>query len=229
MSILIFTLKKAMKHYVVIAVGLLFSVHAFAQLPYFAGVTEKNKMYGYTSVKCRPGINHLETYTTFQYGLGADFATGIDLYTGPHCAYWGALVRYGRTINKWINIGAQITPSFNLNDSFRFSYLTNALYTNGALTKDSRLFWCSNTWWVVKNGADNTFYNYEYLGYTVPFKKEGHSITPMAGINHSWLFDQKINITAGLYYTFRKWSFYVWGDKFLEKHPRFIVGIEFTL
>ena len=218
-----------MKHYVVIIVGLLLSIHAFAQLPYFAGTVGKDVMYGYSSVKSRPGINHQETYTTFQYGLGGDLATGIDLYTGPQCAYCGALVRYGRQISKWFNIGAEITPSFNLNDSFRFSYLTHALYTNGALTKDGRLFWCSNTWWVVNDGSDNTFYNYEYLGYTVPFKKEGHSITPMAGINHSWLFDQDINITAGFYYTLRNWNIYVWSDKFLEKYPRFIVGIDFTL
>ena len=104
------------------------------------------KLYGYTSMKARPGINHQETYSTFQYGLGDHWATGVDLYTGPECAYWGALVRYGMTISKWYNIGAEITPSFNLNDSFKFSYLTSALYMNGAITKDGCLFWCSNTW-----------------------------------------------------------------------------------
>jgi len=113
-----------------------------AQIPYYAATVGDGKLYGYTSMKARPGINHQETYTTFQYGLGDHWATGLDLYTGPGCAYWGALVRYGMNISKWYNIGAEVTPSFNLNDSFKFSYLTSALYMNGAITRDGRLFWC---------------------------------------------------------------------------------------
>ena len=38
-----------------------------------------------------------------------------------------------------------ITPSFNLNNNFRFSYLTSALYLNGAISRDGNLFWCTNT------------------------------------------------------------------------------------
>ena len=125
-----------MRKVVGVAIGLLLSMKVMAQIPYFAGTVGDGKLYGYTSVKARPGINHQETYTTFQYGLGDHWATGVDLYTGPECAYWGTLVRYGMTISKWYNIGAEVTPSFNLNDSFRFSYLTSALYMNGAITKD---------------------------------------------------------------------------------------------
>ena len=217
-----------MKHIVVLIASLLFSVCALAQLPYFAATVGDGKLYGYSSVKCRPGINSQETYTTFQYGLGDHFATGIDLYTGPDCAYWGYLVRYGYSVSKWFNIGAQITPSFNLNNSFRFSYLTNALYLNGTLTRDGRLFWCSNTWWIVQDGADNTFSNNEYLGYSIPLKN-GHSITPMVGTIHSWRFDQELDVTAGIFYTIKQWSIYVWGNDFLKAHPRFIIGIEFAL
>ena len=148
-----------MKIMAIFAVSLLFSTRAIAQIPYFASTVGDGKIYGYSSVKCRPGINSVETYTTFQYGIGNQFATGIDLYTGPNSAYWGALVRYGQPICKWFNVGAEVTPSFNLNDSFRFSYLTSALYMNGALTSNGRLFWCSNTWWIVRKGADNTFSN----------------------------------------------------------------------
>ena len=131
-------------------------------------------------------------------------------------------------INKWLNIGVEVTPSFNLNDSYKFSYLTSALYLNGALSGNRRLFWCTNTWWCVKKGDDNTFYNYEYLGYTIPMKNE-RSVTPMIGIIHSWLFDQDVDIAAGFYYTFKQWNLYVWGNDFLKDYPRIIVGIYFAL
>ena len=217
-----------MKKLLVLSVGLIFTTKAIAQIPYFAGTVGNGKLYGYSSLKVRPGINNQETYTTFQYGLGDHFATGIDLYTGKGCAYWGALVRYGLTSNKWFSVGAELTPSFNLNDSFRFSYLTSALYLNGQITHDGRLFWCSNTWWIVRDGERNTYSNYEYLGYTIPLKN-GHSITPMAGAIHSWRFDQDIDLAAGFYFTIKRWNLYVWGNDFLERHPRIIIGLDFAL
>ena len=217
-----------MRRLFVIASGLLFTLKATAQLPYFAATVGDGKLYGYSSVKWRPGTNRQETYTTFQYGVGKHFAPGIDLYTGPKCAYWGALIRYGHEINKWINVGAEVIPSFNLNDSFRFSYLSSALYMNGAITRDGRLFWCSNTWWTVKDGAENTISNNEYIGYTFTLKN-GHAITPMAGTIHSWKFDQDVDVTAGFYYTIKNWNIYVWGNDFLKSHPRLIVGIDFAL
>lgn len=201
---------------------------AIAQIPYFAGTVGDGKLYGYSSLKVRPGINKQETYTTFQYGLGDHFATGIDLYTGPDCAYWGGLLRYGLGISKWYQIGAEVTPSFDLNNSFRFAYLTSAIYMNGAITRDGRLFWCSNTWWIVNKDVDNTFFNYEYLGYTVPLK-HGRSVTPMLGAIHSWKFDKDIDLAAGFYYTFGNWNLYLWGNDFLTAHPRFVIGLDFVL
>ena len=134
-----------MKKAALFCVGLLFSLQASAQIPYFASTVGDGKLYGYTSLKVRPGINHQETYTTFQYGLGDHFATGLDLYTGPDCSYWGALIRYGYSISKWFNVGMEIIPSFNLNNSFKFSYMTTGLYLNGAISGNGRLFWCTNT------------------------------------------------------------------------------------
>lgn len=217
-----------MKKAVVFAIGLLCSMKVFAQIPYYAGTVGDGKLYGYSSVKARPGINRQETYTTFQYGLGDHFATGMDLYTGLNCAYWGALVRYGLNISKWYNIGAEATSSFNLNDSFKFSYLTSALYMNGAISGDGRLFWCTNTWWIVNDGADNTFSNYEYVGYSIGLKN-GDSLTPMIGAIHSWKFDQDADIAAGFYYTRKNWTLYIWGNDFLKSHPRMVVGIDFVL
>ncbi len=217
-----------MRSVLVIIISLINSASAIAQLPYFAGTVGDGKMYGYSSLKVRPGVNKQETYTTFQYGLGDHFATGIDLYTGPDCAYWGGLVRYGLNINKWYNVGAQVTPSFDLNHRFEFSYLTSALYMNGAMTANGRLFWCSNTWWVINKEADNTFTNNEYLGYTIPLK-HGCSITPMIGIIHSWKFDKNIDLTAGFYYSFNSWNLYVWSNDVLTSTPRFIIGLDFAL
>ena len=93
-----------------LAVAILGSVSVAAQIPYYAGTVGDGRMYGYSSLKVRPGINKQETYTTFQYGLGDQLATGIDLYTGPGSAYWGALVRYGNKCSRWLNVGAEVTP-----------------------------------------------------------------------------------------------------------------------
>lgn len=132
-----------------------------------------------------------------------------------------------RTVRELLYNAAKIS-SFNLNDSFKFSYLTSALYLNGAVSANGRLFWCTNTWWVVNKGAAFTFSNYEYLGYTIPLTN-GHSLTPMAGAIHSWKFDCDVDLTAGCYYTLGDWNLYLWGNDFLKSHPRFIVGIDFAL
>ena len=82
----------------------------FPTLPSTAG---DGKLYGYTSLKLRPGINTQETYTTFQYGIGNSVALGTDIYTGVGSNYMGILARYGVSLSKWFNVGAQFTPSFN--------------------------------------------------------------------------------------------------------------------
>jgi len=214
--------------FLAIIIGMLMSICAKAQIPYYAGTVGDGKLYGYTSAKFKPGINHQETYTTFQYGLGDHCAAGIDLYTGPECAYWGGIFRYGHKFSKWINIGGEVMSSFNLNDNFKFAYLTSGLYMNGAISPDSRLFWCTNTWWVINRGNDDTYSNYEYLGYTFPLKS-GHSITAMAGAIHSWKFDQDISPALGCYYTINNWTFYLWGNDLQKAHPRGVVGAEFIL
>lgn len=204
------------------------ALSAKAQVPYFAGTVGDGKLYGYTSLKVRPGINVQETYTTFQYGLGNYTATGLDIYTSNGSNYAGYLFRAGKKISKWFGIGGQITPSFDLSNNFKFSYLTTALYMNGNISKDGSLFWCSNTWWGVNDGADNTLTNWEYLGFVIPTKK-GQSITPMVGAIHSWKFDKDIDLAAGFYYSINSWNIYLWGNDFLNDHPRVVIGIDFAL
>lgn len=207
---------------------MLFAFDSIAQVPYFAGTVGNGNLYGYTSLKMRPGINNQETYTCFQYGLGDSFAAGTDLYTSIGSSYWGGLVRYGKKISPWFNIASQITLSFNLNDNFKYSYTTGAIYTNGQLTKDGKLFWCANTWLGFNKGSDNTYTNWEYFGYSFNLRNN-QSITPMIGTIHSWKFDQDIDIAAGFYYSINKWNFYVWGNDFLKENPRIVIGVDFTL
>ena len=162
-----------MKKLLFFALCTLQSCYLLAQIPYFAGTPNKDKLYSYTSLKVRPGENMQETYTTFQYGIGSGFASGLDLYTGIGAAYMGALLRYGLKIDKYFNIGGQVTPSFDLNNSMKFSYVTAALYMNGAITKDNRLFWCGNTWWGINKDIANTISQYAYLGVFIYNKEWG--------------------------------------------------------
>lgn len=204
------------------------SITIYAQVPYFAGTAGNGNLYGYTSVKFRPGKNAQETYTTFQYGIGNQVAAGVDIFTGGQSVYWGFLARWGKYISPYFGMGAQVTPSFNLSDNFKLGYLTSALYMNGQITKDGKLFWCSNTWYGVNNGAENTITNWEYLGYTFSLPKK-MSITPMVGCLHDWKFKDDSDFAVGAYYSVGKWNIYLWGNDFFEKHPRVVVGIDFKL
>lgn len=217
-----------MRKIVVSLVLMFFCCATYAQVPYFAGTVGNNKLYGYTSLKFRPGINAQETYTTFQYGIGNYTAAGLDLYTSGGSSYIGYLFRAGKKLSKWFGIGGQITPSFDLSDNLKFSYLTTALYMNGAISKDGNFFWCSNTWWGINDGSPFTLTNWEYLGYAFTLRN-GHSITPMVGAIHSWKFDQDVDIAAGLYYSIKSWNIYLWGNDFLKDHPRVVVGVDFAL
>lgn len=198
-----------------------------AQVPYFSGTVGNGRLYGYASVKFRPGKNAQETYTTFQYGLGNYAAAGLDLYTSNGSAYTGFLVRAGYKFSKWFGIGAQATPSFNLSDNFKFSYFTGAVYMNGNISRDGKFFWCSNTWITINDGAPNTYMNWEYLGMNIPTVK-GQSITPMVGAIHSWKFNQDVDLALGAYYSIKNWNIYLWGNDFFKENPRVVVGVDFA-
>ena len=99
---------------------------------------------------------------------------------------------------------------------------------NGQITKNGKLFWCSNTWLGFNNGADNTYTNWEYLGYTYNLKN-GYSITPMIGAIHSWKFNQAIDFAVGAYNSIGKFNIYFWGNDFFKANPKIVTGIDFTL
>ena len=206
----------------------IFCIVVNAQIPYFAGTVDRGKMYAYTSVKARPGVNSIESYTSFQYGITNSFATGTDLYTSSGNAFWGLLLRYGLKVSRWYNVGMQLTPSFDLSNSFKFNYLTSGLYMNGAISTDGNLFWCSNTWLGINKGVEDTINQWTYLGYALkPTKKT--SLTPMIGEIHSWRFDNDLDLACGIYYSVKKFNFYFWGNDFFKSHPRLVFGFDITL
>lgn len=217
-----------MKRIIFIISFVLFAVVVKGQIPYFSGTAGNGNLYGYTSVKFRPGINAQETYSSFQYGVTDYAAVGTDIYTGGEQAYWGFLIRGGYKANKWYGIGLQATPSFNLNDSFKYSYLTLGLYQNGAVSANEKLFWVSNTWAAINSDGSSSWNQWWYLGYYFDFKNKG-GVTPMVGCLHDWEFKSDADLAVGLYYTYKKWNFYAWGNDLFKDNPRIVVGIDFKL
>ena len=210
----------------ILIIGLTYSANS--QIPYFAPTVGNQKLYGYTSLKFRPGLNTQETYTTFQYGIGSLTATGLDLYTDGNSTYGGVLARFGYSFSKWIKVGIQITPSFEVTNNMKFSYLTNALYLNGNITENGKYFWVSNTWYNINRGSTNTINQYLYLGTTYSLTKE-QSITPMVGVIYSWDLNKKADLTFGFYWTIKRFNIYLWTNDVLNNHPRLVIGIDFTL
>ena len=51
-----------------------------AQVPYFGATVGRGKVFGYSSLKARPGQNAMETYTTLQFGITDYFSVGTDIY-----------------------------------------------------------------------------------------------------------------------------------------------------
>ena len=211
---------------ILLIIGFAQSVNS--QIPYFAPTVGDRNLYGYTSLKLRPSVNVHETYTTFQYGIGNLTATGLDLYTSGHSTYGGILARFGYSFSKWFKIGAQITPSFEISDNMRFSYLTNALYMNGNITHSGKYFWVANTWYTVNRESSDTINQFLYLGATYSLPR-GQAITPMLGTIYSWEFNHKADLTFGAYWSIEQFNIYLWTNDILERHPRVVIGIDFTL
>lgn len=217
-----------MKKLFIVVVLSFLAMTTYAQIPYFAGTAGDGNIYAYTSLKFRPSVNAQESYTTFQYGITDYAAVGTDIYSYNNSVYWGFLARGGYKFNKWYGIGLQATPSFDMGNNFEFNYLTLGLYQNGAITSDGNLFWVSNTWAGINRYAENTWNQWWYLGYYVDFKDKG-GIAPMVGILHDWKFENKVDVAAGFYYTYKDWNFYVWGNNFFEENPRIVIGVDFKL
>ncbi len=200
---------------------------SFAQVPYYGATVGEHRLFGYHSFKFRPGVNNQRTYTTLQYGINDWFSIGTDLTTGPSERNIGYYWRVGKKFNDWFSAGIQMTPSFDLEDSHRFTYNTTGLFMNGNITKDGKLFWTSNTWHTANKDADDTLEQWWYLAGNLPLTKNS-SIWPHIGVVHSWEFDYDADLAAGFFYVYKQYSLYLWGNDFFKEHPRVTLAVDFT-
>ena len=200
---------------------------SLAQVPYYGATVGEHRLFGYHSLKFRPGINNQRTYTTLQYGINNWFSIGTDLTTGPGEKYIGYYGRVGKKFSQWFSLGLQMTPSFDLDNSHKFNYNTTGLFMNGDITGDGKLFWTSNTWHTAYKDAPFTLEQWWYLAGNIPLTKNS-SIWPHVGLVHSWKFDQDADLAAGFFYVYKQYSLYLWGNDFFKEHPRVTVAVDFT-
>ncbi len=212
---------------IMVLVTISYTANMAAQVPYYGATVGKHHLFGYHSLKFRPGINNQRTYTTLQYGLNDWFSIGTDLTTGQAERNIGYYARVGKKFNKWLCAGIQMTPSFDLENNHKFTYNTTGLFLNGNITEDGKLFWTSNTWHTANKGADNTLEQWWYIAGNIPLTNNS-SFWPHIGMVHSWEFDQDADLTAGFFYVYKQYSLYLWGNDFFKEHPRVTLAVDFT-
>lgn len=198
-----------------------------AQVPNFGTTAGDQKLYGYSAMKYRAKTKTWENYSTLQYGVTDYMNVGADLYYNGSDSYIGYTFRMGKKFSPYFSAGAQFTPSFNLGKNHKFAYMTEALYMNGNITRDGRMFWVTNTWLEQANHELSSVKQWTYLGYTCPLGNKGNSITPMAGIIHDWKFESDVDLSFGAYYSHKNINVYAWTNDILTDHPRFVLAVEF--
>ena len=203
------------------------SMAANAQVPYWGATVGEGKVYGYTSVKFRPGINALQNYTTLQFGITDWFSLGTDLSIDKNTSDHGLYARIGKKWNKWISTGVQASYMSNLRENYEFSNVNTGLIFNGYILPSGYLTWTSNTWMTFNRGGNNSYEHWLYLGSNIVFN-EKNSLYPMIGIVHDWEFKRPVDLAIGAWYTFKNYSFYLWGNDFFKDHPRLTIAIDFT-
>lgn len=216
-----------MKKIIISLFFVFFSICSFAQVPYWGATVGKEKVYGYTSVKCRPGINALQNYTTLQFGITDWFSVGTDLYADKETVDHGLYVRLGKKWNKWISTGIQTSYMSNLRDNYKFSNVNTGLIFNGFILPSGYLTWTSNTWMTFNRDGNHTYEHWLYLGSNIVFNDK-HSLYPMIGIVHDWKFKKPVDLAIGAWYTYKEYSFYLWGNDFFKENPRLTIAIDFT-
>lgn len=198
-----------------------------AQVPYFGATVGEGKVFGYSSLKFRPGLNAQETYTTLQFGITDYLSLGTDIYANNGTIDHGLYARVGKTWNKWFSAGVQATYQSNLRDNYKFSNVNTGIFFNGNILESGHLFWTSNTWLTFNQDGNHAYNQWWYLGSNIKFD-ENNSLVPMVGLIHSWKFDQPADLAVGAYYVYKNYSFYLWSNDFFTEHPRFTVAVDFT-
>lgn len=175
------------------------SVATNAQFYIYPETAGKNTFYGFTQLSFRPQNDFIMSYTTLQYGATKWLDLGIDITASGQESNMGFVVHVGHRFNNWIGIGAQFVPSFDLNDKFKFSYVTNLYMLDGALTPSGNLWWTSNTWHTISRNGEQDISNWWYLGYNIKLA-ENHALIPTVGVYHSWKFDEPADLALILSY-----------------------------
>lgn len=171
------------------------SLNAMAQMPYFKAQTGLDSKV-FISTSLSSSGSGLGTHSTVQYREGI-IGMGLDFTSGAAGNYLGVTFRLIRDYSKYFNFSLKVTPSFNLKDKMKLKYTTINFYLNGAITKDEKLFWLSNTDWYSNNFWYGIFTQYTYLAYQIDLFNN-FSLTPFVGETHSWRLDGPVDITTGL-------------------------------
>lgn len=221
-----------MKERLLILISVLISINTMAQIPNFGTCCGNQCLYGYSSMKYRVnaeknGMTAWTTYSTLQYGVTDYMSIGVDLSTGDGIDNIGYIIRLGLETCQWFKIGAQFTPSFNINNRHKFSYMTYGLYMNGDITEDGNFFWVTDSWLEHDKNCQVSVEQWTYFGYTFDLPGKCNSITPIGGMIHSWKFDRNPDLSFGCYYTHKNINLYVWGNDIVTNNPRFVLAVEF--
>ena len=75
--------------------------------------------------------------------------------------------------------------------------------------------------------GNNIYEHWFYLGSNIVINDK-NSFFPMVGVVHDWKFQNEVDLAVGAWYTYDKYSIYIWGNDFFKVHPRITVAIDFT-
>ena len=203
-----------------------------AQIPYFAETVGHGSFYAYTSMKFRPGNNGIENYTNFAVGLGKHMQVGLDLYVSSIptvTVEWGYTFRFNAFSSNYFSIGGQETVFVNLLDSHRFSKNQFMLIMSGSFLPNGHFKWISNTFWYWARSGQHTFEQNWNIGYNFDLGEKVGSLFPMIGCSHSWGFESAPIPAAGIVYSYKWLSAYLWCDRWFNADPRVVCSLEFTI
>ena len=221
-----------MKRLLTLITVLFAALNIWAQIPYFAETIGDGRVYAYTSIKFRPGNNGFENYTNFAYGIGKHIQVGLDLYASSIPAAtveWGYTFRFNAYSSNYFSIGGQETAFFNLLDSHRFSKNQFMLIMSGSFLPNGRFMWSSNTFWNWARSGQHDFEQNWNIGYNFALGEKAGSLMPMIGCSHSWRFEEAPVPAAGIVYSYKWLSAYIWCDRWLNTDPRVVCSLEVTI
>lgn len=213
---------KTINRLTLVVLLLMISTVVTAQIPYFGGSQGKGKTYTYLSYKKVLDSNNQQTYIAVQHGLLNKLDLAVDYASGTGYSYAGFGFRGNLVSTKHFTLGGQSMASLDLNNKFKFSYLSNGLYIDGNIVDN--LGYCSNTWFTVTKGAKPDWTQWSYLYYSL------NRVTPMVGLLSN-LLSGKSDLAVGVYGKIANNSYlYIWTANLLhnlDNNTKLVVGIDY--